>query len=383
MSAVALSRLIFDHMHRAPRGERESTRDPPLDRSGTNVDARVSMSIRGYAGHVVVGSRLAWACTWTALTVALCGCALAVDWDSLRRGRPEPGDGSSDAPVVVGPQDGSDAVPLDGADATLPDSTVPYDAGSCSPAAGCYQVPVGWGLAGLDLTNTGSCPASFEGTMVVADPVVGPGSCQYGPCTVQQQPACSGIVMSGLLACAITAGSVAAHVCEILTVNSPASLELTPKAQGGACTVPVAAAPIAASAQACTNPAASICDGGACQQAFLQPFKACIDQSGEQTCPSGTPFTELHVTAVSATSNCPAATCQITTACDGTVTAYTDSACTSGPTQVPANASCYAVVGSIGSIEYIPGTAPAACTTVPPPPATISLVGERTFCCVP
>ena len=313
--------------------------------------------------------------------MACCGCALAVDWDSLRRGKPA-GDGSIDGPFI-GPEGGSDALGSDAspADVTLSDVTLPADGGSCSPAAGCYQVPLGWGLAAIDLTNTGSCPAGFEGTMVVADPVVGPGSCQYGPCTVQQQPVCGGNISSAA-GCLFPGGFLTASVCEALAMTNP-FFELRPGAPGGTCVVPVTAAPIPASAQACTNPGAAICDGGACHTAFPSPFLACIEASGAQTCPPGTPFTERHTTAVSATNTCPAATCTVTTTCGGTLNVFSDDQCKDSIATLQADGNCYEVTGMAGSLKYTPGTSSASCATVAPQPATVSLVGERTFCCTP
>ena len=111
---------------------------------------------------------------WTVPALAATSCALAVDWDALRRGKPESPDGSSQVPDAHSETDASavppaDSSPLKDAHVTpLKDAIAPAgdattaDSGTCTPdpTVACPSDPA---YSGFSCTGAAQPSSSFSG----------------------------------------------------------------------------------------------------------------------------------------------------------------------------------------------------------------------------
>jgi hypothetical protein len=123
----------------------------------------------------------------------------------------------------------------------------------------------------------------------------------------------------------------------------------------------------------------------------------CIEHAGTQTsCPSGFP-NPPHVVGtasdVSDTRGCSACGCSVDAGCAGSLSFFTDNACTQGQQTVTANGTCGTFPGPLGGLGSPPGpkytnyvyaaqTQNEACTpSSPSATGGVSFSATQTICC--
>jgi hypothetical protein len=168
-----------------------------------------------------------------------------------------------------------------------------------------------------------------------------------------------------------------------------------PPATGGACTAPGAASgsvSYAAHDRTCSpvSAASAGCIGDACMPSLTGAYRACIMQSADSACPSGS-LSVRHTVGTGLSFACTDCGCSVSAQCTGTVTLYTDNKCTKMPLAVPADGNCYNIKTLNGGVNYT--TAVAAYTYTGGTPTmqcaatgtssaqNVSLTNVSTVCC--
>ncbi len=283
-------------------------------------------------------------------------------------------------------------------------------AGPCTNTdAGCVVVPTGWELVAFAPSQATACPTGFGTPTNLVEGPNASSACGCGTCTTSTQPTCtSGAV--GLTYDTKSSGFGAFCIFPSTSLaNSPAGacstslapgaydtyyLEFTaPAASGGVCAAPTTTGTVtyAASDRTCTptSLAAANCSGGACAPTLTGPYEACITPTapGQVACPAG-PLGVQHIVGTSATFSCAACSCAVTGTCAGTVTMYSDTACTKNPTAY-STGTCDDVVGGTGnptadynSYKYAGGAvSKVKCTATAGAAQNVALNNETTICC--
>ena len=253
---------------------------------------------------------------------------------------------------------------------------------------GGVAVPGGWSLVGLDKTMSGSCPATFVPSNVVTDPTFGANLCSY-PCPTGNPPSCGNATLaysfSAFSSCNVSGGSYAeSEQCGAITVdlNPLAPIRFTPSSVTSSdCTAPgVPIGTVAPNALTCTNPAASVCNGGVCYPNLGVTFSVCIAPTAGQTqCPA-TGFTSAVYVSQSGDVNCPPASCSLKTNCGGDVKLYPSSDCSGTPLAVSANDMClsFSVTQNYSSYEFAPDPVVSCAIGAIPAP---TLANATMLCC--
>jgi hypothetical protein len=169
-----------------------------------------------------------------------------------------------------------------------------------------------------------------------------------------------------------------------------------PAATGGACSSSATADPssvtYAAQDTECT-PTTPLCTAGMpCMPNLPAAYSVCIEQNGDQNCP--TTFTQKHVVGTGVSFNCASGcgcTWPMNLTCTGTFTLYTNNNCTGSPYAFPVSSAgmCVAPMQSIkdnyASYHYAP--APLATQTCTPNGSSaatnLTLTNQTTICCAP
>ncbi len=314
------------------------------------------------------------------------------------------------------PTDGASHVdagpPVDAAvDASVDAAPPPDSSVVCSEANGCITIPGGWSLVAVETTQADACPTGFAGTApnnVVETPTVPASACGCGACDVTTPPSCAAVpvnvyydgfgCLQGQCGCAgQPAQNANAHagMCntDLYTGGTTGfDFRFAPgPATGGACSAPVAEltqnVTYAGHERVCVqdSPTSGNCSGDQCTPGFAAPYRACISQSGHQTCPAV--FTTAHYVGNAASYTCAACGCAPEAKCDGTMTYYTDTMCSAGAKAFTADGtSCAASGGSMyGSYEFAGtlATSSTTCTLTAGAPSNVALTNELTVCCQP
>jgi hypothetical protein len=289
----------------------------------------------------------------------------------------------------------------------LVDGTAPPNA--CAGASGtCVTVPTGWTLVAFAPAQTSPCPTGFD-TAPSQDLVEGPSAasaCACGSCTMTAAPSCN----AGAIA--VTYDTDFSGTCGKVATpsplsNSPAGACLTdifqgsyasydvqytaPAATGGTCSAPgvqkSGGVTYAAQDRVCqpNDAQASNCTGDVCRPTLAGPYAACIAAPGALACPAG-PLSAAHQAGTIGTLTCPDCPCTVTGTCSGTLTLYTDTACTKAPYAISTDV-CVGVssMSTFKAYEY-KGAAPKSVTceaNAPSPGQGVTLTGEQTICCAP
>jgi hypothetical protein len=269
-------------------------------------------------------------------------------------------------------------------DATV-DSPMGCDVTKCVP-----NVPEGFTLVTL---STSMCQSGWSSTDVVSTPTAGDGTCTCA-CDVTTPPTCNTGTLNRYLdiTSAATCTTAATTLypdgtpCELLT--APIQLygyhyavdALTPV--GGACTYDATVDTTkitSTSAHVCAPPAS--CVGAICGG------NICVSEAGDVDCPTGFPAkTLVGTSATAACSACGTGACTVTGTCTGTLSMFTDQACTTGQANFPADGTCNANAGTLDglyySYSYTGSVSAATCTgTAPTSMPTPSLNAPTTVCC--
>ncbi len=328
---------------------------------------------------------------------------------------PPHGDGSvaDDGSSPEGASSSDDSSALEN-DSSFDDGPVALADSSCASGAGpCIVVPTGWTLVAFAPSQSTACPAGYTtGSMdFVEGPTAGASKCACGSCSVTTPPTCNSGEIPVHYDNTIGAG---VGTCDLVAqpgtgplINSPpgscgtdlyqgsyAGFDISytsPPAAGGVCVAPGVASGTATSTgadRACPadTPHAANCNGNVCSPTVADPFKPCILASGAIACPAG-PLSVRHEVGSAVSTACPNCSCATAASCSGTVTVYTDTACTAGPYKVPADGSCNAIHlqrASYNSYIYS-GGAPmdVTCSASAPGAPTATLTNPTTICCAP
>jgi hypothetical protein len=344
------------------------------------------------------------------------GCGL--DQGGLEQAPPSNSGNLGSADGAAGTEVMADAATRDSTDTVSPlssdDASPSGDDASCSGGANtCAAVPSGWTLVAFAGTRSSACPAGFtrQSTDIVQAPPSGTAQCSCGTCTVTSPPTCD----SGSIpvhydnvpgAGAGTCSLVAQPGTGPLVNNPPGSCGTdlyqgsysafdisyeSPAAAGGACTAKAApAGPLTTTAErvcAADGSQSSTCNGHGCPLSIAAPFKVCIMAMASMSCPTG-PLSVRNEVGTSGSLSCADCSCSVTANCSGTVTLYTDAACTKGPYAVPADGSCNPVnkqKASYSSYVYSGGSPTnVSCTaSAGAGPPSVDLVNQATICCAP
>jgi hypothetical protein len=294
-----------------------------------------------------------------------------------------------------------------------PDTTPPPDTGGgCSSATGCYTIPGGWSFVAVVGDHTTSCPSGYDNPSDLFESPNASNGCACGTCEIQGQPTCEDgtidvfydIRAGGPPGQCGSAGSPASNgnsppgscgtdmYTGILALSySSIDLQYDPPPVTGQCTsagtAETANVTFGAEDRACqTNGAGSGCTGSQCTPTFTSPFQACIIKSGSQACPSGSDFSQQHITGTSVSYTCSACGCNVTATCTGTMDLYTDGNCKDNQTQLPVDGQCHAGSGNTFNSYKYAASSPQnlACASSGSSTAqNLQLTGQQTICCAP
>jgi hypothetical protein len=313
-------------------------------------------------------------------------------------------EGSADVHARV---DGTSAADSESHDSNaVPETATP---GPCTAAGDCYVVPNGWQLVALAGDRTAGCPKGFTANQAM-DVDEGPDTTNACTCTctMAQEPTCpsgpiavsfdqlnsAGAGQCGQNGDPITNAPVGGCDTDLYyptPTYSSLDLEYTPPAAiGGQCSgmaTGTGNVTYAMQGRACLPDDAQSagCTGHQCSPTLAAPYRACVLQSGMQSCP-GAPFTEQHLVGSGVSFACSACGCSFTATCGGTVQLFTDQSCTQQELDIPADGQCHdpdAPDGTYGSYIYVPDPPQDDCTTTPSTAEGVALQNEETICCVP
>lgn len=295
----------------------------------------------------------------------------------------------------------------------------PQDTGTvCNASAGCYVIPGGWQLVAFVDNQTTACPTGFGSpTNLYEDPDTS-SSCSCSACSISTQPACDtgaisadwddpSLFVGGGSNCSnagtpATLGNNPAGQCGTDLYNkggqgvdppySAMDLKYVPANQptGGQCTTSTVTGPVnyAAEDQACqpTSQQAAGCNGNQCTPGLQAPYQACVVKSGSNSCP-GSPFTQQHVVGTGYGLTCSTCDCSVSATCNwGTMELFTDTGCSQGEFEVPADGGCdtnKAPAQNYQSYKYVANAPTNVSCSTGTSTASGSLQGEQTICCVP
>ena len=320
--------------------------------------------------------------------------------------------------VMVEPVD----APVDSpsADAPLDSPTVdapadaPVDAGCVPTGTGtvdCFALPNGWNVVAFTPMPNVACPTNF--TMNPANVDEGPqatgGACTCDTCNVTTQPTC----LKGPVGVSFDNGLVATCAIPFTALQNPGSpggacgrdnyhmhldpsldIQFTPPpASGAVCDAPGTAhknkIDFASKDRICgaDSPAAAGCNAAACSPSVPSPFLACIEQAGDNPCPSG-PFQVKRLVGDDVTFDCAACGCGVSATCSGTVTYYTDMDCMDNELPMVADGKCHSAGIPQGGAAYdsykytaTPSNVACAISGAAPSPTNLALTGKKTICC--
>jgi hypothetical protein len=264
-----------------------------------------------------------------------------------------PGDCEASAPPPRSDLDGSSGA----TDANLVVDTGPP---KCNPStdAACMPLPAGWTLSARAPLVAGQAPACPSGmtNMGTAQeaPSVQPSTCTCDSCSVTAAATCSGQLAywwAPASACNNTGDPThyknpVAGTCyqDLFTSlwSSEANRFILPNPSGGTC----AANPtkhtdrVSFGERSALCEDASRCSGGFCDARIDAPFAVCVGRPGDEECPEGFPVKHLAGTQ-GADVDCGTCSCTVSRQpCQGVVQHFSDTACTTGQVDIPANGVC-------------------------------------------
>lgn len=235
--------------------------------------------------------------------------------------------------------------------------------------------------------RTSACPAGFDASDVVEDPVPAAGSCACGTCAFAGTSCTGGAIVSKYASdttCSGTGSNLQGNEGNCYAFNgqfiSTYAAMLAPAAVPGTCSAPGVGVPANV-----TKKERRVCTprADACLDALCSPpaaLAACIATSGDVPCPSSAP--NRHLVGSGVALSCAACSCTTQATCTGTVTFYAGAGCT-GATRVLQAGVCTQVnQASFQSTKWSGTVATQTCANVTPATtATASLDGARTVCC--
>jgi hypothetical protein len=119
------------------------------------------------------------------------------------------------------------------------------------------------------------------------------------------------------------------------------------------------------------------CDSEVC--AGIAPFSECILTDNDTACPA--PFSKKYVAGTDKDIMCEACGCTLSSTCEGTLTLYTDMACTAGALDLPVTGACVSVSSSDAYYTYQYKGKPKLTKCADEPPVEASFTPAQTLCC--
>ena len=325
--------------------------------------------------------------------VMLWGCGDIIGLDGYTDG-----DGSvlTDATSDTGQGDviGSDATPKDGGNDVV--TTCNTQTSVCVAAA-----PSGWTFTTYDPDNRNACASGYGAPSDVEEGIdAGPAACTCG-CTTAS-PDCH----SGKLGIQGGSNNTCDNIntqtdpadagCQMLgtqffTTGGNKIATTPPTPVGGSCTASgsqtIPGIGYAHQGRTCAFEAGA--PGGGCtsgQVCIPSPGTAqtCISQAGDVACPAGYPTQHTIGTKVTDTRGCTPCGCTFDAgSCGGTVTMWTDTACSNNGTPIPANGTCTTVGGNRTwrGYSYAPQTTASCSGTPVSPDGGVVFTDVTTVCC--
>jgi len=299
--------------------------------------------------------------TVAALAGAVAGCSLLTGASDFLVT-----DGCMDCPDASTSGDGSAAPPAP-SDGGIQSRDAAHEGppacdGTKDPS--CLALPGGWRLVAVTELNgkVPDCPDGFDGSKegkldVGEGPSARSDTCACDSCTVTKHVACGNPVFFGYgPGCKEVGGETfytnyPPGTCQTIpsTIGpypDPMAFTVFPATGGGsgACTPSPPSfhdnrVDWARRMRLCSEIAR--CSGGVCDARLDPPFRACVAQDGEHSCPDG--FPERMVVAEKAAFDCSGSCgCRVMPGCSATLAHYSDSNCTAGEVAVTADGMCRA-----------------------------------------
>jgi hypothetical protein len=293
------------------------------------------------------------------------------------------GGGSRDAPaggdgnVIIGPRDGGSV-------------------DACPNGSSCMTVPQGWTVVAYDNSRPG-CPSTFPAGQ---DVVVSPKDPCKCSCTTTSPGSCGQATLS-VFAAASCAGDAGANFNPQMS-NGGCSQTTLQVATGGSARMPALTPTTAVcsgsgtsskgnieNGRVCSPAEALSCPGGGVCAGFVNdPYKRCLAQAGDQTCPRGFEDKRVVGTAVANDDRvCGACACSaVAPSCSSAdLRLYSDSSCNSGSSTFRPTGSCSGINSGTTFRSYKwDGLDLGGCQS-PPPSVTgaVTVNGTTTVCCEP
>lgn len=271
------------------------------------------------------------------------------------------------------------------------DGVAPEGGGNCDVSK-CANVPAGFRVVSMVDPNA-ACPNGFDTSDLVTAPVASDGACTCA-CNVTTQPDCNTGPITRSLdqgttpTCNYQAttfqanGGACSPINNTLYLSYPHYATNAPPPSGGSCQydATVDTQKITSSkARLCAPPTS--CPGAVCTGANV-----CVAQDGDVACPGDFPKKTLVGTSASADCSACGGSCSVAGQCTGTLSFFTDQACTQGKVDFTADGTCGANPSSSGTgytyYQWTGSVKGATCGgTAPTSTATAKLDGETTVCC--
>jgi hypothetical protein len=271
-------------------------------------------------------------------------------------------------------------------------------------------VPSGWNLVGFVGGNpSASCFTGSAGATVYEGP--SGGSCTCG-CTLGAPPTCPAgpidvkydvhafggncnqngtpATMNNMGACATDMY----HPTGIEPGYNQLDLEFIPPQTGGPCTTTVTPnqGSVGYSSQdtVCTPSTTTCTPNMPCMPDVPSGYSVCIEQSGDQSCPTGSAFSQKYVVGGAATFTCGTGCNCTLPPCTGTMKLFANNSCNGTEYDIPASSAGTCVApgnmeaNDYSSYHYVPDQAPTACSSSgSSSPQNLQLTNPMTLCCAP
>jgi hypothetical protein len=237
------------------------------------------------------------------------------------------------------------------------------------------------------------CPSGFIEADITTDAVLQADACTCGDCQVTTPPSCdAGEIKTYHTSPAgpckelgvVLPNSPAGQCAKIFSNGSPASLDSTfsatpPPPVGGACSraASLDASKVQWAQGRLCLPLETTCDSEVC--AGIAPFSECVLADGDKQCPA--PFLTRYVNGTEDDVKCEACGCTLSSTCEGTLTVYTDMACTAGALDLPVTDACMSVSSPDTYYTYQYAGKIKLTKCVDEPPVQASFIPAQTLCC--
>lgn len=266
------------------------------------------------------------------------------------------------------------------------DTAVPDAADGCAPCNA--ELAAGWELVAFGASGA-QCPGGTSIEPVVQDAAASASACTC-QCDLPTGPLCAlgsytlhyaGASCGASFGPAVVDGSCAPVSG---TLSDYYSVQFAPTVAPCSATTIVDDAGVTAEPKVFCRPPAT-CAPDLCVGTAPTSLSACIRQTGDIPCPSGSAFNKRVVVSSPPTVSCTPCTCQTPAIqCSGTFQYFSDSQCDASAVSVTLGASCTAsgkAGAPISSLRWDGQLVDAACVPTAPSQPTLSSATSWTVCC--